>query len=94
MVAGEDGVGQVVEALEAAATLVALAKRLSVVSAVLDDRVRHASGAGHAAGPPHVPDGLVALGVVKEFLDVDQRMMPRSREDGSFWAEEITDRRS
>jgi len=75
--AGEDGVGQVVEALAAAPALVALAVRLGVIPAVLDDRIRGAAGAGHAVGPAHVPDRLVALGVVEKVLDIHHWSTPR-----------------
>ena len=70
MVAGEDGVGQVVEALTATLAFVTLAVGLGLIPPVLDDRGGGAMGAGHAVGPPHVADGLVAPGVVDEVLDV------------------------
>src|SRR5215210_7926269 len=75
--AGEDGVGQVVEALATAPASVALAMRLGVIPTVLDDRIRGASRTGHAVGPAHLPDRLVALGVVEEVLDVHHRSTPR-----------------
>src|SRR5215210_8160234 len=75
--AGEDGVGQVVEALATASALIALAMRLGVIPTVLDDRIRGALRAGHAVGPAHLADRLVALGVVEEVLDVHHRSMPR-----------------
>ena len=74
--AGEEGVGQVVEALAAAPALVALAVGLGVIPAVLEDRIRGASGAGHAVRPAHLPDRLVALGIVEEVLDVHHRFTP------------------
>jgi hypothetical protein len=67
---GEDGAGQVVEPLATAPAFVPLAVGLGAVAAVLDDRSRRAEGAGDAVGPPHVADGLEALGVVEEILDV------------------------
>ena len=45
MMAGEDGVGQVVEALAAGPALVPLTMGLGVVAAVLDDRVGTTAGA-------------------------------------------------
>jgi hypothetical protein len=71
--AGEDGVGQVVEALAASPALGALAMGLGVIPAVLDDRIRGAPRAGHAVGPTHLPDRLVALGVVEEVLELHHR---------------------
>jgi hypothetical protein len=75
--AGEDGVGQVVEALTTALALIALAVRLGVIPTVLDDRIRGALRAGHAVGPSHLPDRVVALGVVEEVLNVHHRSRPR-----------------
>ena len=86
VVAGEDGVGQVVEPLVAALALVALAMGLGVIPAVLDDRLGGASGAGHAVGPSHLPDRLVALGVVEEVLDVHHRSTPREPGGGASQA--------
>jgi len=63
--AGENSVGQVVEPLAAVSALVALAIGLGVVPTILDDRIRGAMRAGHAVGPAHLPDGLVAFGVVE-----------------------------
>ena len=77
VVPGEDRVGQVVEPLSATAALVALAMGLGVIPAVLDDRTRRTVGAGHAIRPAHLPDDLVALGVVEEVLDVHHRSTPR-----------------
>jgi hypothetical protein len=79
VMAGEDGVGEVVEALATLATLVALAERLGVVSAVLDDRVGRASRASDAVGPADIPDGVETLGVVEEILDIDHRATPQDR---------------
>jgi hypothetical protein len=79
MVPGEDGVGEVVEALEASLALIALTVRLGVISSVLDGRGRGATGTSHAVRPPHIPDGLVALGVVEEVLDIYHRETPRDR---------------
>ena len=53
--------------------LVALPLGLGVVPAVLGDLGGAAPGAPHAVRPAHRPDGLEALGVVDEGLDVDHR---------------------
>ena len=55
---------------------VALAVGLGLILAVLDDRLGRAVGAGDQVGPPHLPDGLEALGVVDEVADVDHRSVP------------------
>jgi hypothetical protein len=82
VMAGEDGVGEVIEALAAALAFVALAMGFGVIPAVLEDRTRGASGTGHAVGPAQRPDGLVALGVVEEVLDVHHRSTPRVPDGG------------
>ena len=75
--AGEDGIGEVVETLRATPALIALSVGLGVIAAVLDDGVRGARRAGNAIGPAHVADRLVALGVVDKFLDIHHRSTPR-----------------
>src|SRR3954466_1624634 len=80
--AGEDGAGQVAEASAADPAFVALTLGLGVIPAVLDDRGRGAMRAGHAVGPAHVPDRLVALGVVEEVMDVHRRPTPRMPDAG------------
>jgi hypothetical protein len=92
VMAGEDGIGEVVEASAAAAAFVALAMRLGVIPAVLEDRVRGATRACHAVGPPHVPDRLIALGVVEEVLDVHHRSTPRMRDAEGGRADRRPDR--
>jgi hypothetical protein len=91
VVAGEDGVGQVVEALTAALAFVALAMSLGVIPAVLDERIRTAVRTGYAVGPTHLPDGLVALGVVEQVLDVHHRSTPRVPDGGVGRADEEPD---
>src|SRR4051812_34235336 len=72
MVAGEEGVGQVVEAAAAGPALGALPLRLGLIPALLDDRVRVAMRAVDAIRPAEVADHLVALGVVGDPQDVDE----------------------
>lgn len=76
VVAGEDGISEVIEALTAALALVALAMGFGIIPAVLDDRVAGASGAGHPIGPSHLPDRLITLDVVEEILDVHDGSTP------------------
>jgi hypothetical protein len=78
--AGKDGVGEVVEAVTTPLAFLTLTVRLGVIPAVLDDRGRGAMGAGDALWPAHVPDGLVALGVVEKILDIDHRETPLTGE--------------
>ena len=73
VVAGEDCPGQVVEPLAAAVALVALPLGLGVVVAVLGGPGTATLGAPYAVRPAHQADGLEALGVVDEGLDVDHR---------------------
>src|SRR5262249_39327766 len=81
--AGEDGVGQVVEPLAATAALVPLAVGLGVVATGLDGRGRTARGTDDAVGPPHVADGLEALGIVEDVLNVHHHWAARgSDRDG------------
>ena len=89
--AGEDGVGQVIEAAAATLALVALTVRLGIVATVLDDRGRGAMGAGHDVRPAHVPDRPIALGVVEEVLDVYHRSTPRMPDGGMGRAAEEPD---
>ena len=70
VMAREDGAGEVVEPLAAAAALIAPTLGLGIVETVLDGRGRAARGAGDAIGPPHVADSLEAPGVVEEVPDV------------------------
>src|SRR4051812_733137 len=79
---GEDGVGQVVEALVTAPALAALTMGLAVIPAVLDDRIRGAWRTDPTVGPAHLPDRLVALGVVEAVLDVPHRSTPRVSDSG------------
>ena len=67
----EDGPGRVIEAPRTAATVRALAVRLSLVLAVLDDLLGVAMRAGDPVGPAAVPDSWEALGVVAEVREVD-----------------------
>ena len=73
----ENGIGQVIEALMTTFALITLTVGLSIISAVLDDRVRAAMRTGYAVRPTHIPDGLVALGVVDEVLNIHHRRTPR-----------------
>ena len=71
VVAGEDGAGEVVEPPAAGLAEVALAMRLGVVAAVLDDLGGPAVGAVHAAGPTERPDRVVTPGIIDQVAEVD-----------------------
>ena len=71
VMAGEDGIGQVVEPLATAMAVVSLALGLGVVRSVLGDLVGATLDAPHAVGPAHLPERVEALGVVDENLNVD-----------------------
>ena len=90
MMIGEDGAGQVVEPLPAGVAFVPLAMLLDVVAAVLGRRLRSAEGTRDAVGPPHVADGLEALGVVEEVLDVHHDAAAQMR--GRVYDGETSDR--
>ena len=77
MMSREDGIGQIVEALVTTFAFVTLTVGLSVIATVLDDRVRAAMRTDYAVRPSHIPDGLVALGVVDEVLNIYHRRTPR-----------------
>src|SRR3954463_5347175 len=72
MMAGEDGVGQVIEPRLAGQAPVALPVPLPLVMAVPRHLVAAALRALHALRPAQMPDGLEAAGIVDQGLDVDQ----------------------
>jgi hypothetical protein len=72
MMAGENSVGEVVEARLTGQAPVALPVPLPLVMAVSRHLVAAALRALHALGPTQMPDGLEASGIVDQGLDVDQ----------------------
>jgi hypothetical protein len=72
MMAGEDGVGQVIEARLTGRAAVTLALRLPAVMTMPCHLVTFAYWAAHALGPPQTPDRLEAPGVIDQELKVDQ----------------------
>ena len=71
MMTCEDGSSEIVKPFLATVAEVALAIGLSVVTAVLDNSIARAIRTNDDIRPSHVADGLEALGVVDEVLDVD-----------------------
>jgi hypothetical protein len=76
MMTGENGIGEVIEALSTAMTLISLSVRLGFVPTVFDDPVRRAMWARNAVGPAHRSDGLEALRFVDEIPDVYHDVSP------------------
>ena len=73
VMAGENGPGQVIEVFLTGLALIALALRLGRIVALFGDRNRVAMGTGYTLGPSQLADGLEALQVVDEVLDLDHR---------------------
>jgi hypothetical protein len=67
----KNSVGQIIEAFVTVVTLIALTSWFRVVKATLDDLVRLTRGARNAIWPAQLADGLIALGIINEILDVD-----------------------
>ena len=74
----EDCSRQVVELPTTSTTLVPLAVFVSVVQATLAGRRRFAEWAAHAARPPLLSNGLKALLIIQEVLNLDQESTPRT----------------
>src|SRR3954454_14508806 len=72
MVAGEDRVGRVIEAMAAGPALVPSPSRLGLIPPLLDHMGGGAMGTADAIGPAEVADHLVALGVVGDPQEVDE----------------------
>ena len=73
MVPREDRPAEVVEPLGTAVASITLALGLGVILSILDHLDGAAFGAIEPTGPTHRPDGLEALGIVDEALEVDHR---------------------
>src|SRR5262249_22335228 len=71
MMSGKNRVGQIIEAFVTVVTLIALTSWFRVVKATLDDVLRLTRGARNAIRPAQLADGLIALGIINEILDVD-----------------------
>src|SRR5262249_33102682 len=71
MMSGKNRVGQIIETFVTVVTLIALTSWFRVVKATLDDVLRRTRGARNAIRPAQLADGLIALGIINEILDVD-----------------------
>jgi hypothetical protein len=76
MMTGENGIGEVIEALSTRMTLVSLPVWLGFVSTILDDPVRRAMRTSNTMGPAQGLDGLEALRFVDEIPDVYHDVRP------------------
>src|SRR4029453_8910963 len=71
MMTRKNGVGQIIKADIAVVALIALACRFRVIEAALDDLGRLTRWTRHAVGPAQLTDGLIALHIINETLDID-----------------------
>jgi hypothetical protein len=76
MMTGENGIGEVIEALSTRMTFVSLPVQLRFVATILDDPVRGAMWTSDAVWPTHCSDGFEALGFVDEISDVHHDVSP------------------
>ena len=76
MMTGENGVGEIIEALSTAMTLVSLPVRLRFVTTIFDDVIRRAMHASETVGPTHRSDDLKALRFVDEIPDIYHDVNP------------------
>lgn len=82
MMTREDRPGQIVEPAPAVLTAILLALRLSGITPLLGDRRRTALHAAHPLGPAQPAQGLEALGIVDERLDVEHLTTPAAIQKG------------
>jgi hypothetical protein len=71
MMSCKNGVGQIIKAGIAVVALLALAGRFRVVEAALDDLGGLTRWTRNAVWPAQLADGLIALHIINETLDID-----------------------
>ena len=71
MMSCKNGVGQIIKAGIAVVALIVLACRVRVVEATLDDLGGLTLWTRHAVWPAQLADGLIALHIINETLDID-----------------------
>src|SRR5262249_22016718 len=77
MMARKNGVGQIIKTGIAVMALIALACRFRVIKAALDDLGGLTRWTHNAVWPAQLADGLIALHIINETLDIDlQRWTP------------------
>jgi hypothetical protein len=69
--ARKNGVGQIIKAGIAVVALIALTCRFRVIKAALDDLGGLTRWTRHAVWPAQLADGLIALHIIDETLDID-----------------------
>ena len=67
----QNGVCQIITAFVAVGTLIALACRLGVIKATLDNLFGLTSWALDAVWPAQIADSLITLNIIDEILDID-----------------------
>jgi hypothetical protein len=77
MMAGKNGVRQIIKTCVTVGTLIALTGGFRVIKTALDDLFGLTRGARDAIWPAQLADGLIALHIIDESLDIDlQRWTP------------------
>src|ERR1700747_3491674 len=71
MMARKNGVGQIIKAGIAVVALIALACRFRVIEAALDDLGGLTRWTRNTVWPAQLADGLIALHIINETLDID-----------------------
>src|SRR5262249_19881179 len=71
MMARKNGVGQIIKAGIAVVALIALTCRFRVINAALDDLGGLTRWTCNAVWPAQLADGLIALHIINETLDID-----------------------
>jgi hypothetical protein len=71
MMAGKDGVGQIIKACVTVATLIALTCRFRVIKTALDNLFGLTRGAGDTVWPASCADRLITRHLIDQICDVD-----------------------
>ena len=71
MMAGKNGVGQIIKAGVTGVTLIALTGRFRVIKTALDDLFGFTRGTCYAVWPAQFADSLITLNIIDQILDID-----------------------
>jgi hypothetical protein len=85
MMAGKDGVGEIIKTCVAVGTLLALTGGFRVVKAALDDLLGLTRGARDAVGPAQLADGLITLHIIDQILDLNLHRWTPVWDQGRGW---------
>jgi hypothetical protein len=85
MMAGKDGVGEIIKTCVAVGTLLALTGGFRVVKAALDDLLGLTRGARDAVGPAQLADGLITLHIIDQILDINLHRWTPVWDQGRGW---------